>query len=243
MRIISRLDVKENFLIKGIQLEGWRKYGDPVEEAKKQYINGIDEIFVVDVVASLYGRNNSFSLLEKIAKNIFIPITLSGGIRTLDDVSNAFWNGADKIGINSGATSNSNIISKIAKRYGSQAVVVNIEVKKKNNEWLVLIENGRTHTEKDLISWIKEIQEKGAGEIYITSIDKDGTLNGPDFELINYVKNIIEIPVVYGGGIRNQEDISELEKYNFLSGVTISSGLYKLNNTAEYFRQVTINEN
>ena len=237
MRIINRLDVKEGSLIKGIQLEGWRKYGDPVEEAQRQYKSGIDEIFIVDVVASLYGRNNSFELLKKIAKNVFVPITLSGGIRTLEDVSNAFWNGADKIGINSSATKNSNIISEIADRYGSQAVVVNLEVKRINNEWFVLIENGRTHTDKELLLWIEEIQQKGAGEIYITSIDKDGTLNGPDLDLIEYVKNSIKIPTVYGGGISCQNDITKLRDFNFLSGVSISSGLYKLDKTVDFFRQ------
>ena len=236
MRIINRLDVKEGSLIKGIQLEGWRKYGDPVKEAKKQYKSGIDEIFVVDVVASLYGRNNSFDLLRKIAKNIFVPITLSGGIRTLEDVSKAFWHGADKIGINSSATKNSEIISEIANRYGSQAVVVNVEVKKINNKWFVLIENGRTHTDRELLPWIEEIQKKGAGEIYITSIDKDGTLKGPDLDLINYVQDSIKIPTVYGGGVSGQEDIKKLQDFNFLSGVSIASGLYKLEKTVGFFR-------
>ena len=112
MRIISRLDIKQDHLIKGIHLEGWRKYGNPVEEARNQYEDGIDEVIVVDVVASLYGRNNSFSLLKKIAENVFVPITLSGGIRNIDDVSKAFWNGADKIAINSAATSNIKLISE-----------------------------------------------------------------------------------------------------------------------------------
>ena len=189
MRTISRIDIKNESVIKGINLEGLRKIGDPEKIAKEYYHDGIDEIILIDSVASLYGRNNLFDLIKKITKEIFVPITLGGGIRSLKDIENSLNSGADKVAINSKALEDPNFLSKAISNFGESTILVSIEAKKIGDEkWEAYKFCGREKTNLNIIDWIKKIQDKGCGEILLTSIDKEGTETGFDIELLENVE-------------------------------------------------------
>ena len=171
-RIIARLDIKNGHVIKGIHLEGQRKIGDPLEIAKKYYQNSVDEILIMDSVASLYDRNNIFDMISQACKSVFVPITMGGGIRSIDDVKAALNSGADKVAINSAIVNNPELVNEISNIYGSQILVASIEAKQKNDNWEVYINNGREPTGINVINWAKELERRGIGELLITSIDK-----------------------------------------------------------------------
>ena len=207
-RILARLDIKGNNLIKGIHLEGLRVIGSPDEYAAQYYREGIDELILMDSVASLYGRNHLTELVESITKNVFVPLTVGGGIRTIDDVKKILRSGADKVAINSAAIKNPKIISSVASNFGSQCMVLSVEAKQTApNKWEAYIDNGRERTGIDVIDWINEAITLGAGEILLTSIDKDGTRKGFDIPLIREVCNIANIPVIASGGMGKLEDL------------------------------------
>ncbi|OGT25430.1 MAG: imidazole glycerol phosphate synthase cyclase subunit [Gammaproteobacteria bacterium RIFCSPLOWO2_02_FULL_42_14] len=211
MRIIARVDVKNGFVIKGIHLEGLRKLGDPKLFLKKYYERGADEIILMDAVASLYDRNNLFDLLKSACEEIFIPVTIGGGLRTLADVKKALLSGADKIAINTAAIKSPKFISEIANSYGSQCVVASIEAKKINsNRWEAYIDNGREKTGLDVLEWATKLQTLGAGEIMLTSIDQEGTKNGFDIELIKAINDGVTIPVIACGGMGALSHIDSL---------------------------------
>ena len=171
MRIIPRLDIKNNFVIKGINLEGIRKVGDPNEMGMKYYQDKADELIFMDAVASYYGRNNLFNIIKECTKDIFIPITVGGGLRSLDDITRALNSGADKVALNSAAVLNPKLISEASKTFGSSTIVISIETKKnKNNDWEIFTATGREPSGILLKDWIKIIQDKGCGEILITSM-------------------------------------------------------------------------
>lgn len=226
MRVIARLDIKNEFLIKGIHLEGLRKLGDPHRFALNYCSEGIDEILFMDSVASLYGRNNLYHLIEKVTKNIFVPITLGGGVRTLEDIGLALKAGADKVAINSAAVSNPKLISECAQKYGSQCCVASIEAKRVGKSWLVYVETGREKTEIDAIEWASQLENLGAGEIIVTSIDQEGTKKGFDLELINAVTSAVKIPVIGCGGAGNAEHLKAVKKIPYLSAVALASVLH-----------------
>lgn len=210
VRLISRLDVKGQKLIKGVHLEGLRKIGDPQEHAVKYYKQGADEIIYMDVVASLYGRNNLTDIVEKTADNVFIPITVGGGVRSVDDARKLLRCGADKVAINTAATEDPYLISRIAEVFGSQCVVLSVEATRhKNGEWGVYTDNGREKTIYEVREWVAKAEKLGAGEILLTSIDKEGTSNGFDLELINQVNREINIPLIASGGMGKTEHIIE----------------------------------
>ena len=209
IRIIGRLDVKGPNLVKGIKLEGLRAFGEPYFFAKNYYDNNIDEIFYQDVVASLYGRNNLFEIVEKTTKNIFIPVTVSGGLRSIDDFTKALESGADKVAFNTAAIRNPELINKAAEKFGSSTIIVSIEVIKYKNEYYAYTDNGREFTGKKVIDWSKEIQERGAGEILLTSVDRDGTGEGFDLELIKKVSEKISIPLIAHGGASKKEHLEK----------------------------------
>ena len=172
VRLISRLDVKGQKLIKGVHLEGLRKIGDPQEHAVKYYKQGADEIIYMDVVASLYGRNNLTDIVEKTAENVFIPITVGGGVRSVDDARKLLRCGADKVAINTAATEDPYLITRIAEVFGSQCVVLSVEATRhKNGEWGVYTDNGREKTIYEVKEWVAKAEKLGAGEILLTSID------------------------------------------------------------------------
>lgn len=226
-RIISKLDIKNENLIKGIHLEGLRVIGNPNEFAKRYYNNGIDEIFYHDAVASLYGRNSLEKLLSKTIEEVFVPITVGGGVRSEKDAMKLFSNGADKISINSAGVKEPNIINKLFKKLGSQSLVVSIEAKKiSDNVWEVYIENGREKTGINVMDWIKKVTDLGAGEIILTSIDKEGTKRGPDLGLAELASNISKVPLIYCGGFGNVDHIIELVKNTNVDGVALASVLH-----------------
>ena len=213
MRIIPRLDIKGPNLIKSINLEGLRVLGNPNDFAVDYYKNGADELIFMDIVASLYNRNSLYEIIKRACKNIFIPFTVGGGIRSVDDALKIFDSGADKVSINTGAVKNPNIIKELSKRFGSQAVVLSVEAKKKQNlKWEVYIESGRESTGIDVIDWVKKGTELGAGEILLTSVDMEGTTKGFDFDLLKSVINETDIPVIASGGFGNLQDIDKVNK-------------------------------
>ncbi len=226
MRIIARLDIKNNHVIKGIHLEGLRKVGDPIELACRYYEAGIDELLFMDAVASLYDRNNLFHLIEKACKQVFIPITIGGGIRSISDIEQALMTGADKVAINTATLTNPNLISEAAKRFGNQCVVASVEAKKKGSSWEAYVDNGRNTTGKDAVEWAKTLQELGAGEIIITSVDKEGTKKGFDTELCQRVNQELQIPVILSGGLGDSSQLHKMVKAVKPSAIACASVLH-----------------
>jgi cyclase len=169
-RLIARIDVKNEFVIKGIHLEGLRKVGDPIDLANNYYQDGIDEIIFMDAVASLYGRNNLFHIIEEACKKVFVPITIGGGIRCINDIELALKSGADKISLNTQAIKTPSIITEASRIYGSQCIIGSIEAKRKGNSWEAYVDNGREETGIDAIDWACKLEQLGAGELMITSI-------------------------------------------------------------------------
>ncbi len=225
MRIIARIDIKNNFVIKGINFEGLRKVGDPLTLAKKYYQAKIDEIIFIDAVASLYDRNNLFEIIEKSTQEIFCPITLGGGIRSLKDIEVALKSGADKVAINSYATENPSFIKSAVKNFGSSTILSNIETRKVENEWKVYKYYGREKTKLKLFDWLDVVQEMGCGEIIVTSIDKEGLQSGMDFELLGEIKNKIDRPLIFSGGFCNPSELKKIKKNKFVS-ISIASSLH-----------------
>jgi len=224
-RIIARLDIKKSDLIKGVQMEGWRKVGNPSIFAEKFYLSGADELLYMDVVASLYQRNNLKNIVSEVAEKVFIPITVGGGINSLKSADELMKSGADKLAINTAATKRPALIKELSEYYGSQAVVVSIEAKKAQNSWTAMTDNGRNHTGLDVISWAAKCQSLGAGEILITSIDQDGTKKGPDLELIDNIVKEIDIPVIYSGGFGNENHIKMALNLD-LDAVALASAIH-----------------
>lgn len=207
-RIIARLDIKGENVVRGIHLEGLRVVGQPEAMAAKYCAEGIDEIVFIDTVASLYGRNKILPVIERTAEHAFIPLTVGGGVRSLQDVDDLLRAGADKITLNSAAVRNPKFIEDIAVRFGSQCVVAAIEAKRVGeNKWTVLIENARETTGFDAIEWARRVYDEGAGEILLTSIDADGTRKGFDLELTRTVAEMLPIPVIASGGPGKVEHI------------------------------------
>ena len=202
IRLIARLDVKGSNLIKGVHLEGLRVIGDPNTYAKMYYEQGADELIYMDCVASLYGRNNLSDIVRHAARDVFVPLTVGGGIRNLEDVAHLLRCGADKVAVNTAATKNPQLITDIARRFGSQCVVLSIEAKRvESNRWEAYTDNGRESTGLDVIDWVKNGVSLGAGEILLTSVDQEGTRKGFDVELIRAVTSEVTVPVIASGGM------------------------------------------
>jgi cyclase len=239
VRIIPRLDIKYPNLIKGINLEGFRIVGNPGDFANEYYQQGADELLYMDIVASLYERNTIHTLIKKTAQNIFIPLTVGGGIRTVEDARLALLSGADKIAINTSAIRNPSIIKEISESFGSQCVVVSIEAKKiSENVWEAYCDNGREHTGFDVLNWVDEIQKLGAGEILITSIDQEGTLKGFDTSLIQSICSNSDIPVIASGGMGSHKDLEELIAETTIDAVAIAHMFHYKLSTIKKVREV-----
>ena len=203
-RIIARLDIKKDTLIKGVHLEGLRVVGDPKKFALKYYLDGVDEILLLDSVATLHGRNALSKSINYISENIFIPITVGGGITNTKQAHELFNSGADKITINTCAVENKEIIKELSDNFGSQALVLSIQAKKYKNQWNVMTYNGREKNDMKVENWIEIAQELGVGEIMLTSIDQEGTGLGFDLKLLNLIKKISKVSIICSGGIGNQ---------------------------------------
>lgn len=232
VRLITKLDVKPPYVVKPIHFEGLRKIGDTASIAEKYFKQGTNEIFYIDIVSSLYQREILYDEIKRTAQNIFVPFTVGGGVKNINDFSKLFHSGADKVCINTYAIQNNpNIINEAAKTFGSQAVVVNIEAKRIENNWLCYTDGGKIQTKKDVLSWVDEIQDRGAGEILLQSIDTDGTQEGYDLELAANVISKSYIPVVISSGAGNLEHIKTLIVQTNPSAIAVSSILHHENST------------
>ncbi|HIK01790.1 TPA: imidazole glycerol phosphate synthase subunit HisF [archaeon] len=232
-RVIARLDVKGPNVIKGVQLECLRVVGKPGEMAEKYYLQGSDELIYVDIVASLYGRDNLLDIVDKASDKIFIPFTVGGGVRTLDDIREFLKAGADKVAINTAITKDPELISKGARMFGSQCIVASIEARNiGDGKWEALTDNGRETTGLDVIEWAKKVEELGAGEILLTSVDKEGTQKGLDTDLVRSVTDEVSIPVIACGGAGSSEDLLDCVRKGNTDSVAVSSILH--------FNKVTI---
>jgi cyclase len=210
--------------------------------ARKYYEQGADELFYIDIVASLYQREILYRPIEESANELFIPFAVGGGVRSVEDCSTLFHKGADKVVINTYAVQeDSTIINKMAEIFGNQAIVVNIEAKRWNNHWECYTDCGRIQSGKDVLEWVKEVEERGAGEILLQSVDHDGRQRGFDLELSKSVVNSVKIPVVIASGAGNLEDIKELIEYAKPSGVAIATLLhydkYTISDIKKYLRE------
>lgn len=227
LRIIPRLDIKGPNLIKGIRLEGLRVMGDPQTFALRYYESGADELIYMDIVASLYGRNNLSDIIQRAADNIFIPITVGGGIRSIEDARHLLRSGADKVAINTAAVARPELISDIAHRFGSQAMVLSIEAKQvSEGRWEAYTNNGREHTGLDVLEWAQRGVELGAGEILLTSVDREGTRKGFDTSLVRRVSAAVSIPVIASGGMGTAEHFIEVAKTGLADAVAMADVLH-----------------
>lgn len=226
-RIIARLDIKGPNLVKGIHLEGLRVLGKPENFAKYYYESGADELFYQDVVASLYERNSLKDIIRKTSENIFIPLTVGGGIRNLKDVQFVLRNGADKISINTAALKNEKIIREISRAFGTSTIVVAIEaIRQEDGRYLCFTDNGREYTGMEVSDWVRKVEDLGAGEILLTSVDRDGTGLGFDMELIRNVTAVISVPLIVHGGAGNSNHVIEVLGNEKVSAVAIASILH-----------------
>lgn len=208
VRLIPRLDIKGPNLIKGVQLEGLRVIGSPQVYAKRYYEAGADELLYVDVVASLYGRNSLHDIVRKAVEDVFVPLTVTGGLRSVEDVREVLRAGADKVGINTAATKRPELISEVARAFGSQCMVLSIEAKRiAPGRWEVYTDNGRERTGVDVVEWARRGCALGAGEILLTSVDREGTREGFDVDLIAAVAGAVDVPVIASGGMGKASDL------------------------------------
>ena len=227
IRIFARLDIKGPNLIKGIHLEGLRVMGSPNEHELRYYLQGVDELIYMDCVASLYGRNHLGDIVRSAAKDIFVPMTVGGGIRSIDDATQILRAGADKVAINTAAVANPALITEIAQRFGSQCMVLSIEAKQVGPErWEVYTNNGRERTGLDVIEWVKRGVNMGAGEVLLTSVDREGTRKGFDIALVRAVTTEVSVPVIASGGMGKPEDLLEVVRYGGADAVAMADILH-----------------
>jgi len=227
IRIIPRLDIKGPNLVKGIHLEGLRVLGKPEQFAEYYYKNGADELIFVDVVASLYNRNSLQNIITETAKRIFIPLTVSGGLRSIEDIKKVLRAGADKVSLNTAVVKNPKLIKKASREFGSSTIVVAIEtIKQPDGQYLIYTDNGREHTGIEALKWAKRVEELGAGELIITSVDCEGSGDGFDIELTKMIANNLSIPVIAHGGAGNINHIQDVIINGKTDAVSIASILH-----------------
>lgn len=227
VRVIARLDIKGANLVKGIRLEGLRVLGDPDTFARYYYESGADELIYQDAVASLYGRNSLCEIISRTSREIFIPLTVGGGLRSLEDIRQALAAGADKVSLNTAAIGDPELIREASRRFGSSTIVVAIEAgRQANGSWLAFTDNGREHTGVDAVEWAIRAEELGAGEILATSIDREGTGEGFDTELCSRIASAVKIPVIAHGGAGRAEHVAEVAGKTGVSAVAVSSILH-----------------
>lgn len=238
-RLIARLDIKGTNLIKGINLEGIRVIGSPSEYASRYYQQGADELIYMDCVASLYGRNSLGDIVKSAAKDIFVPMTVGGGIRSVEDATHLLRCGADKVAVNTAAIANPQLISDIARRFGSQCMVLSIEAKQIGaDRWEAYTDNGREHTGLDVIEWAKRGVALGAGEILLTSVDREGTRKGFEISLVRAVTQEVAVPVIASGGMGKPEDLIDVVQQGGADAVAMADILHYNRATVGDIRRV-----
>lgn len=227
VRLISRLDIKGENLIKGLRFEGLRVVGLPNERAVKYYQEGADEILYIDAVASLYDQKHLANLAAAASKDVFVPITVAGGIRSVDDVRLLLRSGADKVAINTAAVKFPKLISQVAEAFGSQCIVLSIEAKRVSDlNWEVFVESGREPTGLQVLDWLEEGIAMGAGEILVTSVDKDGLEQGADIDLVTLISERSSVPVIASGGIGTHLHAVEVFENTKADAIAIGSALH-----------------
>ncbi len=204
-RIIPCLDVQDGRVVKGVNFVQLRDAGDPVEQARIYDQMGADELVFLDISATPEGRNTTAEMVRAVADQVFLPLTVGGGIRTLADIRSILLSGADKVSINSAAVKRPQLLAEGAKRFGSQCVVLAIDAKRQGNGWEVYVQGGRTPTGLEAVEWARQGVEMGAGEILLTSMDADGTMEGYDLELTRAVASAVQVPVIASGGAGRKE--------------------------------------
>jgi cyclase len=209
-RIIACLDVRDGKVVKGVNFEGLRDAGDPAALARRYNVEGIDEIVILDVTATLESRQARAQTIQAVAKEIFLPLCVGGGIRSEEDAEAAIEAGADKVSLNTAALTNPGLITTLAKRYGSQAVIIAIDAKRQNDLFAVYARSGQAGTTRDAVEWAREATDRGAGEILLTSIDRDGTKAGFDCEMTAAVSDAVHIPVIASGGAGTFEHFADV---------------------------------
>ena len=244
-RIIPCLDVKDGRVVKGINFVNLTDAGDPVEQAKIYDYQGADELCFLDITASSDNRNILLDVVNRTADQCFMPLTVGGGVRSLLDIRNLLLAGADKVGINTSAIKNPNLITEGANKFGSQCIVVAIDAKKIKNRWRVFTHGGRKETGLDAIEWAQLVTEKGAGELLITSMDRDGTGEGFDIELLKNITSKVPIPVIASGGVGNLEHLVEGVKDGGANAVLAASifhfGKYKIKEARKAMTEAGLN--
>lgn len=227
IRLVARLDIKGPNLIKSIHLEGLRVVGDPQAFAQKYYQEGIDEFLYVDTVASLYGRNNLTEIMRRAAEQVFVPMTVAGGMRSVDDVAGILRAGADKIAINTAAVARPELIAEVASRFGTQCMVLSIEAKQVGEgRWEVYTDNGREKSGLDVLEWAARAVALGAGEVLLTSVDREGTRKGFDIALIAAVASAVNVPVIASGGLGCADHLVEAAVQGGASAVAVADALH-----------------
>jgi len=226
-RIIPRLDIKGPNLVKGVHLEGLRVLGKPETFARHYYEQGADELLYIDIVASLYGRNNLLDIVERTAREIFVPLTVGGGMRTLDDIRRVLRAGADKVAVNTAAVRRPEFVREAANRFGASTIVVSIEaIRRPDGGWEPYTDNGREKTGLDALEWAARVAEMGAGEILLTAIDREGTGKGYDLELTRRVATAVPIPVIACGGAGRPEHVAVVLREGRADAASLASVLH-----------------
>lgn len=238
VRLIARLDVKGESVVKGVHLEGLRVIGDPHEYARRYYTQGADELVYMDIVASLYGRSKLAKIVQRAAKDVFIPLTVGGGARNIDDVRDLLRAGADKVAINTAAVCRPELIREVATRFGSQCLVLSIEAKKHQaGQWEACTDGGRERSGLDAVEWAQRGAMLGAGEILVTSIDREGTRNGFDLELISMISDHCDVPVIASGGMGEAQHAIEAVRSGGVDAVAMADILHYGRATVSDVRQ------
>lgn len=238
IRLVARLDIKGPNLIKGVHLEGLRVIGSPNEYATRYYREGADELIYMDCVASLYGRNSLGNIVMDAVQNVFVPITVGGGVRSVDDAANLLRCGADKIALNTAAVRTPSLISDIARRFGSQCVVLSVEAKQTGTDrWEAYTDNGREKTGLNVVEWVKDAVKLGAGEILVTSVDREGTRRGFDSRLVSAITREVDVPVIASGGMGKADDLIEVVKLGGADAVAMADILHYNRATVGDIRQ------
>lgn len=226
IRLIARIDINNDFAVKGKCLEGLRKVGKPNELAKKYYDEGIDEIVFLDAVASLYERNSLIKILKRATEYSFVPITIGGGIKTINDIKDALSAGADKVAINTQAIKNLGFVKEAVNKFGSQAIVGSLVARRHRYGWEAFVDNAKHRTHIDALDWARELEKVGVGEIMVTSIDNDGRMKGFDIGLMTEVTKSVGVPIITSGGAGSSNDIVEVCRASGCDGVAIASLLH-----------------
>lgn len=226
-RLIARMDIKGPNLIKGVRLEGLRKIGDPQARAARYYDEGADELIYMDVVASLYGRNSLVDVVRHSTEHIFVPITVGGGVRSVEDADRLLRVGADKVAINTAAVHRPELIAELSRQFGSQCIVLSVEAKHRaDGSWEAYTDNGREHTGRDVVTWVQEAEALGIGEILLTSVDREGTRKGMDLALIEAVTAVVDIPVIASGGAGNPSHVAEAVTHGHADAVAVADMIH-----------------